>query len=770
VLALALAATVPTTGDIGLTWDEPAYRFSQLRSAQWWGRLAGAVRAWDRDEVRALMEPDALLFYWTYARHGVNFHPPLAGQLNLLTHVVFGRWMKDIPSRRMASVLEYALAVALAFGFLGRRYGPWVGAVAAGSLLFMPRVYGDGHIAGTDTPGLLLWPATAVAFWKGLNEPRARRWRVAVGVLLGLAFVEKMAAVFVLAPLLLWLVATRRTWRFTRSDWLDGLLTPGAMLAPLGLALAEILRLTRYLPRPKVTNLFVEHPVTHLAGWVLAVPLGVWVVRRLLGRLFPRSPVWGAERPGLETWTAVLAFAPVVGWLGNPAWWRETLPRLAHYYLINTDRRGSLPDIQILYLGQTYEYSLPWHNAWVLIGVTVPAGILAAAVLGVLYALRVVRRDRLPLYFLLHFVTLPVFRMFPTPAHDGVRLFLPTFFFLAALAGWGAVWLADGLAGLFRARRAWVPRMVVSALVLVLPALLLGGVHPFELSYYNELIGGARGASRAGFELTYWYDAFNAETLREVNRRLPAGATVDFLNDKTNPMTFLELQSLGQLRPDIRLGVRDLSHFPYVWLLTQDSKASAFTRLLYAMKPWYSRNPVKLDRLRVATVADPAAVSRAWALALLTDAEDDRPPERPSAPDWVHRYAPFLGRLWGEGLTKVRRLNVYEPIFSWAQSDPEGLNAAARALAYHRGPDDDPAVRRLKAALDRYKSKSQLTALAWNLLPTRPEALVEAVAILTYNPDAVRRVLTRYQYTEPSSPFGFPYLDGPVEDTDDKTY
>ena len=35
------------------------------------------------------------------------------------------------------------------------------------ALLLMPRVYGDGHIAGTDTAGLLLWPATALAFWIG---------------------------------------------------------------------------------------------------------------------------------------------------------------------------------------------------------------------------------------------------------------------------------------------------------------------------------------------------------------------------------------------------------------------------------------------------------------------------------------------------------------------------------------------------------------------------------------------------------------------------
>ena len=29
VFAATLLATVPTVGDLGLTWDEPAYRFSQ---------------------------------------------------------------------------------------------------------------------------------------------------------------------------------------------------------------------------------------------------------------------------------------------------------------------------------------------------------------------------------------------------------------------------------------------------------------------------------------------------------------------------------------------------------------------------------------------------------------------------------------------------------------------------------------------------------------------------------------------------------------------
>ena len=136
-LSLTLVATVPTVGDFGLTWDEPAYRFSQLRSAQWWEQVASARSIAD---LRPLLEPDALLFYWTYGRHGINFHPPLAGQLNLLTHVMFVHWMKDIPARRLASVLEFSLTVMLGFVFLTKRYGLAVGTVAAGALLFMPRI------------------------------------------------------------------------------------------------------------------------------------------------------------------------------------------------------------------------------------------------------------------------------------------------------------------------------------------------------------------------------------------------------------------------------------------------------------------------------------------------------------------------------------------------------------------------------------------------------------------------------------------------------
>lgn len=744
VFVVALVALVPTTGDIGLTWDEPAYRYSQVMSAQWWDQLAHA-RSWRED--RGLLDPETLLYYWPYARFGINFHPPLAGQLNLAAHAFFGSWMKDIPARRMASVIEFALTIAIGFGFLARRYGTAVGLVMAGSLLLMPRLYGQAHLIDTDIPGLFLWAATALAFWNGLHGEKGRHWRVLVGVLLGLAFVEKMVAVGVLLPLLLWLAAghlTRTLARPGSRDWIDGLVTSGLMLLPLVLAFQEIQGLQRQLPPPAQTNLFVQRPSSDLPGVILIAPLAIWLLRRLLGRIFPGSKLWGVERPALETWTAILAFAPVVGWLGNPAWWRETLPRLAHYYTLSGNRRAALPDIQIIYFGQTYEYTLPWHNAWVLLGITVPVTILLAGAIGIVWGLGRIRRDRLPLYFLVHFLTFPVLRMLPTtPAHDGVRLFLPTFFFLAAFAGWGTVALARDLS-----QRARLPApiavSVLAALVLAPAAIELARIHPFELSYYNMLIGGPRGAWHRGFELTYWCDAFNGRTLDELNQSLPPGAEVDFPNDLTNPMTFQELQTLGALRGDIELGgdvefhSRKYDRLGYVWLQTQDSKATAFTRLLFAMRPWYAREPRQLDGLRVATVADPVAVSRAWALELLLDAPDPKPKETP----------------------KVNRLTLNQKILDWARTDPQGFRAAAHFVAAHHGAGEDKGARRLVDLVTfqlNPKAVETRRFLLDRLLRARPKALVEAAQVLIEDPAAVVHVLTRYGYTDPRAIGG--YLD-----------
>lgn len=752
VFAAAMAATVPSLGDLGLTWDEPAYRYSQIVSAQWWEGLA---RSRSVEELGSLLTADALLYYWPYARHGINFHPPLAGQLNLLTFELFGGWMKDIPARRLASAVEFALAIALLHQFVGRRHGFWAGLTAAGALLTMPRVFGDAHLAGTDIPGLLIWPATAVAAWKALNEPESRWCRVAFGVLLGLGFLTKMGAVVVVVPVFMWMLLSRGPallrkggWR----DWLSGFVMLWPILTLLVVAFLEVRRLAALLPEPQFTDLFLQRPPSRLPGAVLLLPLGWWIVRLALGRLTRRRGAGSIDRPALDLLTAALAIPPAVAWLGNPAWWRETFTRLAHYYLLNTNRSGSLPDIRIHYWGETYLYSLPWHNAWVLMAITVPVGWLILAVSGVGRGFWIVRSDRLPLYLLAHLVTLPVFRMLPTPAHDGVRLFLPTFWFLAAFAGLGATWIGNVAARMAKdtGHAAWF-RAGVGGLAIALSVRELVKVHPYELSYYNQLVGGPAGAWRRGFELSYWYDAFDAPTLREIERMaLPEGASLTAPNQDENVPTFAELQSLGELRPDIRLSPEPDAPFGYKWLLTHDSKANAYSRLLFAMTPSYSFAPAQLGRARVVTVSSPAAAARAWALQLMTDVPENRRPlpERSSAPVWVDRFAPALRRFWGVGLTRPRPPAVNELVFEWARSDPGGFLAAAEEVARAGSLESiatDSDAGRLLGLIEANFGRSSLVYL----LDRNREAMVEAARALVARPAALRTVLLAPGYTDP---------------------
>jgi len=743
VVVIAFSVTAPTAGDLGLTWDEPAYRYSQMVSAQWWERLAEAR---SRANVADLLDPDALLYYWPYGRHGINFHPPLAGQLDLLTFSLLEGWWKEIPARRLASVLEYALTIGVLYLFLRNRYGFWAGFTAAGALLTMPRVHGHALLAGTDMPGLWLWTLTALAAWKGLNEPNARRWRVAAGALLGLCFLVKMAAVMVLLPILGWLAIARLPRSFMRggrASWLDGLASTAFLVAPLAIGFAEILRLSAQMPEPQYTDLFFVRPESRWFGALLAAPSLFWFARRGFGAWLSGSRIWGVERPALELWEALIAFPPLVGWLGNPAWWRETLPRLAHYYQLSVGREGALPDIRIYYLGETYLFSLPWHNAWVLIGVTVPVTVLTAALVGILRAFATLRTDRLPTYLLVQFLAFPVLRMLPTPAHDGVRLFLPTFVFLAALAGLGVSALGRIAGG--AKRSGWVSG-VLTAVVVGWSAIQLVSIHPYELSYYNRLIGGPQGAWKRGFELSYWYDAFNPQVLDNINKTLPQGEAVRAANRYSMTPTFAELQALGELRPDLRIGAVPATGFPAQWLLTHDSKAGEGSRAIFAMTPMSESRPEQLDRRRVASVAGPKAVARGWALWLL--AGDERPPESVQAPlpDWARAALPWLSRFWGEGLTKAPVPVPFEPVFAWASSDPESLRAAARSVS--AGRLDTPEARRLRAILERFDDQAREGPYSEILLFRDPEALVEAVEILIERPEDVRRVLSSAGYVD----------------------
>ena len=99
------------------------------------------------------------------------------------------------------------------------------------------------------------------------------------------------------------------------------------------------------------------------------------------------------------------------------------------------------------------------------------------------------------------------------------------------------------------------------------------------------------------------------------------------------------------------------------------------------MRPWYASEPRQLDGARVASVIDPVAVSRAWALLTLLDGTDRSAKTSRRRPHGSATHVPWLGRLWGDGLIKAKPLALNQSVLDWSRSDPEGLLAAARHIA-----------------------------------------------------------------------------------------
>jgi len=275
---------------------------------------------------------------------------------------------------------------------------------------------------------------------------------------------------------------------------------------------------------------------TKFTAFLLPVPLVAWMLLVAHERRAWQAALYG------------LALALLVAALVNPSAWLDPIgyqKRLIHESL---SRDFSIP-ISTFYAGRIYPYVVPWHEAIVMTFITVPIATLVLAAGGLRTAFR-----RGPVRSLAVLCVLQIgfwwalLALPSSPNHDGVRLWLPMFPFLAILAGLGL----EQLAGLVERRiGAERPAVLVALLGLLffLPA-ALGTVRvaPYYLSYYGELIGGPSGAARRGMEATYWFDAVTAGFRDRLQETLPDGARVVAY---PNAEYYELLQGMGLLRKDL---------------------------------------------------------------------------------------------------------------------------------------------------------------------------------------------------------------------------
>lgn len=240
-------------------------------------------------------------------------------------------------------------------------------------------------------------------------------------------------------------------------------------------------------------------------GWIAPVPFLVWAAAY-------------RERSAAKALAVALPVALATFFVLNPPLWHHPIRGGAAFFDLNLNRaaRSGL-NIPILFLGRMHHLGnpLPWYNTLLWTAVTVPLGTLLLAGVGVIATLRRWHESPAGILLLLNWAVLLVVRALPgTPVHDGVRLFLPSFAFLAALAGvgcaeilaWAGQWWSDAV---------WARRLVAAGLGLVYlgSASSLLWYTPQWLSYYNLLIGGLPGATARGMEPTYYWDGLDRSVL-----------------------------------------------------------------------------------------------------------------------------------------------------------------------------------------------------------------------------------------------------------------
>jgi 4-amino-4-deoxy-L-arabinose transferase-like glycosyltransferase len=500
LFAAYLTALLITARTLGYARDEGFYFHAAGTYGKWFEILlsnpARAVQAGTVDR------------YWQENHE----HPALMKSLFALSQQLLeGRVFSERGTAlRFPAMVLSALSVSTVFAFGRRCVGRGAGLVAALSFALMPQVFYHSHLACFDMPIAALWLFVVYAYYRSLS-PRAWGWALATGVLYGLALETKHNA---------WLL-------------------PPALFA---------------------------HTLL----------LAVW--RRSRGERWLRVP------SGL---VAMVALGPAIFYALWPWIWRGTWARLVEYFKFH----WSHVYYNMEYLGHTYfEPPFPLSYAWVMTLATVPAITLVLALAGGLAALaraRAERRARTTVLargaeasataqgtdsvwswgslWLLCILLSYAFWLSPsTPIFGGTKHWIQAYPFLALFAGLGFDVLARALsrarptAGVDEPRPARVDGRALSRraapialglCALVGPLVMTWQSHPWGLSAYTPLVGGAPGAATLGLNRSFWGYTTGAVT-GFLNANVGRGDRL-FIHD-TAYDSFRMLQKDGRLRADIK--------------------------------------------------------------------------------------------------------------------------------------------------------------------------------------------------------------------------
>jgi 4-amino-4-deoxy-L-arabinose transferase-like glycosyltransferase len=522
-----VALLLATVGDLGYARDEGFYYWAAQSYERWFDLLL--------TDPSAALEREQVDRVWSVNHE----HPALMKSLFALSlrylHTKW-HWLSEAGTAlRLPGMVVSSLAVGVTYLWACRAVGRWPALVAALLLALMPRVFYHSHLACFDMPVAALWLATTYAYWRSLPE-RGLRWPILTGVLFGLLLNTKHNS---------WLLplALVAHWVLIRSRLLGQRVGPGWVKLPIALVamltIGPVLWLLTWpwiwFDTAKRLGEYVSFHMNHdyynmeflgQTYWKPPMPRGyAWVmtaatVPSITLLLFAVGLIDSVrlDRQGLRTLAATVA-----------GWSRAWRTRLAGGRQSDTSSDHSLPPEQPAPADAESRRSAP-------------AGVQ-------------LRRHGDWLWLVCLLTSYAPWLSTSTPIFGGTKHWLTAYPFLCLLAARGFSLTSTRLCALLGPRLperlARYPLVAAGLAVCVTlgPALMTAQSHPWGLSAYTPLVGGAPGAATLGLNRTFWGYTTGA-VAGFINQRAPPYGAV-YVHD-TAMQSFSLMHRDGRLRRDLR--------------------------------------------------------------------------------------------------------------------------------------------------------------------------------------------------------------------------
>jgi len=426
---------------------------------------------------------------------------------------------------RFPGALMGGLLMAALFLLAEAFAGLWTALLSVLLMAFIPQPFFHAHLTCFDVPITALCLATLYAFYRSLSSTG---WAVATGFVWGLALLTKNNAFFIPISLVVWWVVFVLP-KSRKSDQWRGWFPP-VPLAFVTMPLIGVPMMFALWP-----NLWHE-PIASFGKYLAFHMHHDHYFQYYYGAAYQRPP-FPREFALVLTLLTVPVLTTVLFLVGAVRMCLHRQPSTIDHRPSTIDHRPSTIDHRPSTIDhRPSTMSVAAWKSFVLVNMLLPISLFALGT---------------------------------TPIFGGTKHWLLSMPFLCLVAAFGLrdllLWAWEGLTALNLPDRAWIRNAAAAAAVMVIIA---PAVHAtlsyaeYGTSYFNELIGGVRGAADSRMQRQFWSYASRG-ALDYVNERAPHGIAIDFQDALTTGCEMYKRE--GKLRHDLkcasRKGVPDLLLF-----------------------------------------------------------------------------------------------------------------------------------------------------------------------------------------------------------------